>query len=365
MSDNGYQWGEHGLDFKGYSYDDSIRVPMYLRWPGHVVAGATDSRLVANIDVAPTIADAVGRPRRDAPDGRALDAERRRRAAPASCSSGTRQTADWVGLRSARRPRTTSSTTTSVDNQSIRFREYYDLTSDPWEMNNLLGDGNAANDPNTAALSAQIAADRACARRELPVATPEYRRHLPLDVCLAILAGHDQNSQDFNGSPASRPRRSRSARAAATTRATAGPLTPGPARPTTTGTTRHHRDDRDRRDRRRASGPGRPTPSKSDDKGGSGGNSGSGGAAAGGSDDWRERIQWLRRRQRDQPSEKQLTGKNVKSTAKTVCTSFLPTQLEKRPQERQEVRGGHRQGLLARLSRPRSARARTTAASPG
>ena len=33
---------------------------MYMRWPGHVVEGATDSRLVANIDVAPTIADSVG-----------------------------------------------------------------------------------------------------------------------------------------------------------------------------------------------------------------------------------------------------------------------------------------------------------------
>ena len=36
------------------------------------------------------------------------------------------------------------------------------------EMNNLLGDASSANDPNTAALSAQIAADRDCAGANCP-----------------------------------------------------------------------------------------------------------------------------------------------------------------------------------------------------
>src|SRR6185503_665738 len=58
LSDNGYLWGEHGLEAKGFAYDESIRVPMYMRWPAHVVPDATDSRLVSNIDLAPTIADA-------------------------------------------------------------------------------------------------------------------------------------------------------------------------------------------------------------------------------------------------------------------------------------------------------------------
>ena len=47
-------------------------------------------------------------------------------------------------------------------------REYYDLIADPFELDNLLGDGNAANDPPTAALSAQLAADRDCAGSGCP-----------------------------------------------------------------------------------------------------------------------------------------------------------------------------------------------------
>ena len=44
------------------------------------------------------------------------------------------------------------------DRQRIVHREYYDLFADPFELDNLLADASAANDPNTAALSAQLAA---------------------------------------------------------------------------------------------------------------------------------------------------------------------------------------------------------------
>ncbi|MEA2446656.1 MAG: hypothetical protein QOK47_293, partial [Actinomycetota bacterium] len=53
LSDNGYHWGEHGLGEKSSPYVESIGVPFYARWPGHLDAGATDNRLAANIDIAP------------------------------------------------------------------------------------------------------------------------------------------------------------------------------------------------------------------------------------------------------------------------------------------------------------------------
>jgi arylsulfatase A-like enzyme len=68
ISDNGFMWGEHGLVGKTYPFLDSIRVPFYLRWPnapdwpgsgtnpGHP---GTDNRLVGNVDLAPTVVDAV------------------------------------------------------------------------------------------------------------------------------------------------------------------------------------------------------------------------------------------------------------------------------------------------------------------
>jgi arylsulfatase A-like enzyme len=167
MSDNGHQWGEHGLTSKQYPYDGSIRVPMYLRWPGHVVAGATDSRLVANIDVAPTIADAVGGLPVVLPmDGRTmLNAALSR----SRLLLELHEAHDGLGWGSLRSPTSHYIEHYDTDdNQSIRFREYYDLTADPWAMDNLLGDGNAANDPSTAALSAQLAADRDCVGGSCP-----------------------------------------------------------------------------------------------------------------------------------------------------------------------------------------------------
>ena len=115
LSDNGFMWGEHGMRAKGDPYDPSVRVPMYIWWPGHVVAGATDSRLVANIDVAPTIVAAVGGIAPPVPmDGRSLldTMQSRTRLLTEHEGLRTEEEARHGGQHCARRRRTTSSTTT-------------------------------------------------------------------------------------------------------------------------------------------------------------------------------------------------------------------------------------------------------------
>jgi N-acetylglucosamine-6-sulfatase len=69
MSDNGYLMGQHRIVDKQAPYDSAVRVPMLAYGPGF--DGGIDTRLAANIDVAPTIADIVGL---DLPnvDGRSL-----------------------------------------------------------------------------------------------------------------------------------------------------------------------------------------------------------------------------------------------------------------------------------------------------
>lgn len=56
-SDNGYLWGEHGQGQKRLAYEESIKVPMLVRYPTLVKAGSTSDASILNIDFAPTFLD--------------------------------------------------------------------------------------------------------------------------------------------------------------------------------------------------------------------------------------------------------------------------------------------------------------------
>ena len=60
MGDNGFMFGEHGLIDKRVAYETSIRVPMLMQCPELFRGGTVVERVVANIDVAPTVLEAMG-----------------------------------------------------------------------------------------------------------------------------------------------------------------------------------------------------------------------------------------------------------------------------------------------------------------
>ncbi len=60
MGDNGFMFGEHGLIDKRVAYEASIRVPMLMQCPDLFKGGSVVDRVVANIDIAPTIMEAAG-----------------------------------------------------------------------------------------------------------------------------------------------------------------------------------------------------------------------------------------------------------------------------------------------------------------
>ncbi|SDF18242.1 N-acetylglucosamine-6-sulfatase [Pricia antarctica] len=60
--DNGFFFGEHGLTEKRAPYEESIRVPFFVRYPPLVKAGSTSEVSILNIDVAPTILSLAGLP---------------------------------------------------------------------------------------------------------------------------------------------------------------------------------------------------------------------------------------------------------------------------------------------------------------
>ena len=55
-SDNGYFYGEHGLSVeRRLAYEESIRMPLLVRYPRLVKPGTTRNEFVLNIDLAPTL----------------------------------------------------------------------------------------------------------------------------------------------------------------------------------------------------------------------------------------------------------------------------------------------------------------------
>ncbi|KAA0279352.1 MAG: hypothetical protein EDM79_04365 [Chloroflexi bacterium] len=59
-SDNGFRLGEHGLPSgKGTAYEEDIRVPFMIRGPG-IEPGILVSQMTANIDIAYTVAEIAG-----------------------------------------------------------------------------------------------------------------------------------------------------------------------------------------------------------------------------------------------------------------------------------------------------------------
>ena len=58
-SDNGFLIHEHGLYDKRAMYEESIRIPLLMRYPALIRRGAVDD-LTLNVDLAPTLLDLIG-----------------------------------------------------------------------------------------------------------------------------------------------------------------------------------------------------------------------------------------------------------------------------------------------------------------
>lgn len=72
MSDNGFMFGEHGLIDKRVAYETSIRVPLLMQCPSLFPGGLVVTQMVANIDIAPTVMEAMGLAKPPHMDGESL-----------------------------------------------------------------------------------------------------------------------------------------------------------------------------------------------------------------------------------------------------------------------------------------------------
>ncbi len=61
-SDQGFYLGEHGWFDKRWVFEESVRTPFLVRWPGATKAGTVNRDLVANVDFTETFLEAAGAP---------------------------------------------------------------------------------------------------------------------------------------------------------------------------------------------------------------------------------------------------------------------------------------------------------------
>ncbi len=60
-TDNGFFLGDHGMYDKRFMYEESLRIPLLVRWPGVIRPGSVSDALVLNLDYAETFLDIAGR----------------------------------------------------------------------------------------------------------------------------------------------------------------------------------------------------------------------------------------------------------------------------------------------------------------
>ncbi|MGH2812849.1 MAG: sulfatase/phosphatase domain-containing protein, partial [Actinomycetota bacterium] len=146
----------------------SVAIPLLMRWPGRVAEGEKDERIVANIDIAPTILDAIGiEPSSEFPmDGRSLLSDGARdRILLEQYENNVHLLPDWASVFGGSFQYTEYYKTRGGE---LKYVEYYDLESDPFELENLLGDETQGNDPDVVSLSDDLNSIRSCRGADCP-----------------------------------------------------------------------------------------------------------------------------------------------------------------------------------------------------
>src|SRR5688572_22432583 len=161
-SDQGFFLGDHGMYDKRFMYEESLRMPFVVRWPGVTRAGATLDQIVLNVDFAPTFLEVAGAGPRTDMHGRSFVAILRGRAPSNWRTSmyyryyhdpGHHNTRQHYGVR-------------TLTHKLIYFWtkdqwELFDLRSDPFELHNLYGQ------PGHGQITATLKAELARVKREL------------------------------------------------------------------------------------------------------------------------------------------------------------------------------------------------------
>ena len=151
-SDNGYFYGEHGLSVeRRLAYEESIRLPLLVRYPRLIKAGTVRDDFALNIDVAPTLLELAGVSAPVMFQGRSLvpllkgaGSEWRRSFLIEYYSDKVFPRVRQMGYKAVRTERWKYIHYVELDGMD----ELYDLKADPYEMRNIINQPDAAGTLN-------------------------------------------------------------------------------------------------------------------------------------------------------------------------------------------------------------------------
>lgn len=147
-SDHGYFYGEHGLGpERRLAYEETIRIPLLVRYPSLAPAGSTHDEMALIIDLAPTFLDVAGEAPDESLHGRSLlplfagEADEWRTSFLVEYfSDAVFQRIRNMGYQAVRTDRYKFIHYTDLDGMD----ELYDLEADPYELTNIINDPAAA-----------------------------------------------------------------------------------------------------------------------------------------------------------------------------------------------------------------------------
>jgi arylsulfatase A-like enzyme len=169
-SDQGFYLGEHGWFDKRWIYEESLRTPLLVRWPGVVKPGSVNREIVSNVDFAETFLQIAGVAVPDDMQGRSM----------VPLLAG-KTPDDWrkyfyyhyyefPGAHSVRRHDGVADGRFKLIHfyePDVNEWEMYDLASDPKELKSVYGD------PRFARQQSQLLKEFNRLRRELKVPDPD------------------------------------------------------------------------------------------------------------------------------------------------------------------------------------------------
>ena len=141
-TDHGDMAGAHRMWLKGWTpYEEAYRIPMIMRWPGHIAADTTTKALVQLQDLAHTYTDVAGTKAMPHPDGRSL-APLFRDPKPSGWRDSIMNA--YYGGEFLYTQRMVMTDRFKYVFNGFDMDEMYDLERDPEEMNNVVDESSYA-----------------------------------------------------------------------------------------------------------------------------------------------------------------------------------------------------------------------------